>query len=95
MNGCRCRASCVADHGCGARGVPEGGIGSAGETVLGKRSIFEMTNGEATKVRAWIVAFRERRIDAEGLKRRLLGSGYIERDVRRLTELLAAASNGG
>ncbi len=59
---------------------------------MGSRSIVEMTNGEATKVRAWIVAFRERRIDGDGLKRRLIGSGYAARDVQRFTELLANAA---
>jgi hypothetical protein len=58
---------------------------------VANRPIVAMTNGEATKVMAWISAFRARRIDGEGLKRRLIGSGYAETDVRRLTELLAAA----
>jgi len=57
---------------------------------LSNRPIAAMTITEMTKVSAWIAAFRARRIDGEGLRRRLLGSGYAERDVERLTELLAA-----
>jgi hypothetical protein len=60
--------------------------------LLRNRRIVEMTNGEATKVRAWISAFRARRIDREGLERRLIGSGYAEPEAQRFAELLAATA---
>ncbi|KKC24648.1 hypothetical protein [Sphingomonas sp. SRS2] len=58
-----------------------------------KRSIMDMTDGEVTRVRAWVAAFRDSRIDGHGLKLRLVENGYAEREAERFADLIVSTSS--
>jgi len=56
------------------------------------RTIFDMRNEDLARVRRWIAEYRDRRLEALELKRRLMDIGYAEREAATYVDLVASTS---